>query len=73
MTPQHIVEAERTQPTPDGAANGYANGAGGGALLPTSSTASYRVTGNLCPQCGCSTLVYEEGCKKCYSCGYSEC
>jgi ribonucleoside-diphosphate reductase alpha chain len=31
------------------------------------------VTGNLCPQCGCNTMVYEEGCKKCYSCGYSEC
>ncbi|HLI70839.1 MAG TPA: adenosylcobalamin-dependent ribonucleoside-diphosphate reductase [Ktedonobacteraceae bacterium] len=31
------------------------------------------VTGNLCPQCGCNTMVFEEGCKKCYSCGYSEC
>ncbi|HZR40929.1 MAG TPA: hypothetical protein VFB12_12465, partial [Ktedonobacteraceae bacterium] len=32
-----------------------------------------RVTGNLCPQCGCNTMVYEEGCRKCYSCGHSEC
>jgi ribonucleoside-diphosphate reductase alpha chain len=72
-TTQRIVESEQAQPTPDGYTNGYANGAGGSALLPKSSTASYRVTGNLCPQCGCSTLVYEEGCKKCYSCGYSEC
>ncbi|HLG60785.1 MAG TPA: adenosylcobalamin-dependent ribonucleoside-diphosphate reductase [Ktedonosporobacter sp.] len=31
------------------------------------------VTGNLCPQCGCNTMVYEEGCRKCYTCGYSEC
>ncbi len=31
------------------------------------------VTGNLCPQCGCNTMVYEEGCRKCYSCGHSEC
>jgi len=31
------------------------------------------VTGNLCPECGCNTVVFEEGCKKCYSCGYSEC
>ena len=30
-------------------------------------------TGNLCAQCGCNTLVYEEGCKKCHACGYSEC
>jgi ribonucleoside-diphosphate reductase alpha chain len=32
-----------------------------------------NVTGNLCPECGCNTMVYEEGCKKCYSCGHSEC
>ncbi len=32
-----------------------------------------KVTGNLCSQCGCNTMVYEEGCKKCYSCGHSEC
>src|SRR5712692_1332980 len=30
-------------------------------------------TGNLCPQCGGYTLAYEEGCKKCHGCGYSEC
>jgi ribonucleoside-diphosphate reductase alpha chain len=31
------------------------------------------ITGNLCPLCGCNTMVYEEGCKKCYNCGHSEC
>jgi len=43
---------------------------------PTSSPLSLShlsVTGNLCPQCGCNTMVYEEGCRKCYSCGHSEC
>ncbi len=29
--------------------------------------------GDLCPQCGQATFVNEEGCRKCYSCGYSEC
>ncbi|NPA27244.1 MAG: hypothetical protein GXO36_06580, partial [Chloroflexi bacterium] len=29
--------------------------------------------GHLCPECGQATLIYEEGCAKCYSCGYSEC
>ena len=29
--------------------------------------------GDLCPQCGHASLVREEGCQKCYSCGYSEC
>lgn len=28
---------------------------------------------DLCPECGSGTLAFEEGCKKCYSCGYSEC
>ena len=29
--------------------------------------------GDLCPECGQAALVNEEGCRKCYSCGYSEC
>ncbi len=28
---------------------------------------------DICPECGGGSLAYEEGCKKCYSCGYSEC
>ncbi|MXV95881.1 MAG: TSCPD domain-containing protein, partial [Gemmatimonadetes bacterium] len=26
-----------------------------------------------CPSCGASHLAFEEGCKKCYVCGYSDC
>ena len=29
--------------------------------------------GDLCPECGQAALVNEEGCRKCYSCGFSEC
>jgi ribonucleoside-diphosphate reductase alpha chain len=29
--------------------------------------------GDLCPECGQAALVNEEGCRKCYGCGYSEC
>jgi ribonucleoside-diphosphate reductase alpha chain len=29
--------------------------------------------GDLCPECGQATPVFEEGCQKCYSCGYTEC
>lgn len=29
--------------------------------------------GDLCPDCGEASVVNEEGCRKCYSCGYSEC
>lgn len=28
---------------------------------------------DMCPECGNYTLVQEEGCAKCYSCGYSHC
>lgn len=28
---------------------------------------------DICPKCGVSSFAFEEGCKKCYSCGYSEC
>ncbi len=53
-----------------------------GAINPTNpvtSTANplslshLSITGNLCQQCGCNTMVYEEGCRKCYNCGHSEC
>jgi len=29
--------------------------------------------GDLCPDCGTPSLINEEGCRKCNSCGYSEC
>jgi ribonucleoside-diphosphate reductase alpha chain len=28
---------------------------------------------DICPECGAGSFAYEEGCKKCYACGYSEC
>lgn len=28
---------------------------------------------DLCPECGAASFVLEEGCQKCYSCGYSKC
>jgi ribonucleoside-diphosphate reductase alpha chain len=31
------------------------------------------IKGELCPECGNATLVNEEGCKKCYTCSFSEC
>lgn len=35
-------------------------------------TAQTKV-GDLCPDCQQATLVNEEGCRKCYCCGFSEC
>jgi ribonucleoside-diphosphate reductase alpha chain len=32
-----------------------------------------KAIGDLCKECGQATFVYEEGCKKCLSCGFNEC
>jgi len=68
----------------DASSNG-SNGAGGNgagatdAALLAASTAqqllenTVQLTGNLCPSCGCNSLVAQEGCRKCYVCGHSEC
>jgi ribonucleoside-diphosphate reductase alpha chain len=32
-----------------------------------------KTIGDLCKECGQATFIYEEGCKKCLSCGYNEC
>jgi len=39
----------------------------------TPSQTAPESVGDLCPECGQGTLVFEEGCQKCYSCGYTEC
>ncbi len=54
--------------------NGHSNGNGHGhETNGLAKLVTYKMTGNICPECGSSTLVYEEGCKKCVSCGHSEC
>jgi ribonucleoside-diphosphate reductase alpha chain len=42
-------------------------------LMAPAAPQQRMVTVDLCPQCGEGSLVFEESCKKCYSCGYSEC
>jgi ribonucleoside-diphosphate reductase alpha chain len=40
---------------------------------PPSMEKSLFKVGDLCPECGQAAVVNEEGCRKCYACGYSEC
>jgi ribonucleoside-diphosphate reductase alpha chain len=42
------------------------------ASTPTPSQPLLKI-GDLCPECGQAAVVNEEGCRKCYACGYSEC
>ena len=41
--------------------------------LPAAQPPLLTPLGDLCPECGQASVVNEEGCRKCYSCGYSEC
>lgn len=40
---------------------------------PSIPEAKVHAIGDLCPECGDATLIREEGCLHCYTCGYSEC
>lgn len=74
------VEEEQDVTKPVNRANGKklnnASDSSNGASVEATGSLSLShlsVTGNLCPKCGCNTMVHEEGCRKCYSCGHSEC
>lgn len=41
--------------------------------LESTDTPRKHQFGELCPECGQATLINEEGCRKCYTCGYSQC
>jgi ribonucleoside-diphosphate reductase alpha chain len=32
-----------------------------------------HAVGDMCPECGHASVINEEGCRKCYNCGFSEC
>jgi ribonucleoside-diphosphate reductase alpha chain len=49
--------------------NGHANGTVAQAEMPPQP--HKQATVDLCPDCGAAALVNEEGCRKCYDCGYS--
>ena len=53
------------------------NNTGADDVLPTQmplvASDAAQKTADLCPECGQASFVFEEGCKKCYSCGYSMC
>ncbi len=63
---------------PDALARTLAEHIGTPRATPATATApvpggGLRRVGDLCRECGQATLVYEEGCKRCLSCGFNEC
>jgi ribonucleoside-diphosphate reductase alpha chain len=58
------------------AGNGASHAADPGEQLPVENVvpgAQPMAIGELCPECGHASVIQEEGCSKCYSCGFSEC
>ena len=48
-------------------------GNGGGHTIEEEVMNKKMRIGDLCPECGEAAVVNEEGCRKCYACGFSEC
>ncbi|MBV6451034.1 MAG: hypothetical protein MHPDNHAH_01762 [Anaerolineales bacterium] len=48
------------------------NGNGGHTIEEEAAMTKMKI-GDLCPECGEAAVVNEEGCRKCYACGFSEC
>jgi ribonucleoside-diphosphate reductase alpha chain len=64
----------KTEPHLDSGSNGNGNGNGHHpAVSGPQSTPAHMKIGDLCPECGEAAVVNEEGCRKCYACGFSEC
>lgn len=58
------------------APHGNGNGNGHGKITMSDAPghgARVMKIGDLCPECGEAAVVNEEGCRKCYACGFSEC
>lgn len=75
---QENEQQDAASTPPDNEQNSHANSQSNGVHTEVQASnplglSKLSVTGNLCPECGCNTMVFEEGCKKCYTCGYSEC
>ncbi len=68
---------QRVRSLPDGVAQVLAEDLGQPRAEPKDEIDAKQLqlfkVGDLCPQCGQASFVNEEGCRKCYSCGHSEC
>lgn len=86
LTMHFILNRHEARPLPangNGSAHALTNGNGASekpqlvvtqpALMEEPAHGGAAATFDICPECGNTTLAHEEGCKKCYGCGYSAC
>lgn len=65
----YLAQRHSNQPVPESAVPGQMTFD----ISMADSPAIGAPIGDLCPECGQATLVNSEGCRKCYTCGFSEC
>jgi ribonucleoside-diphosphate reductase alpha chain len=78
---EYLDETEHEHDAVEGTHSAPGNPGGNGFRLASENARQTAETGqqlplkigDLCPECGQAAVVNEEGCRKCYACGYSEC
>jgi ribonucleoside-diphosphate reductase alpha chain len=72
--PENLSDDDGLQPTGGNGNHLMSEAALSSASEPSSSAEQIPLKfGDLCPECGQAAVVNEEGCRKCYACGFSEC
>jgi ribonucleoside-diphosphate reductase alpha chain len=70
----YLREKAGALPVMDEKTNGGSNGGNGGGHTIEEEVMTQKMRiGDLCPECGEAAVVNEDGCRKCYACGFSEC
>ena len=71
----YLREKAGTLPVMEEKKNGNGNSATIGHKIEEEAEVTFQPMriGDLCPECGEAAVVNEEGCRKCYACGFSEC
>ncbi len=65
--------ADTPKPVNSGHGNGNGHGYSSTRSAPATPADSAYAGADLCPECHTISLVRAEGCRKCLTCGYSEC
>ncbi len=69
----HVVGQANGNGNGNGHSYELGHGAAASSYAALEQTTEPLAAGEICPDCQNATLMNEEGCRKCHSCGYSEC
>ena len=72
LTEGNHTQVENQTPSLELGGNGFNHRAESAHATHSVEQGAHKI-GDLCPECGQAAVVNEEGCRKCYACGFSEC